>query len=162
MILFIECLIAIALFSLIVVPMTAKDPIGVISDYPPAIRNRCAQLGLTKETERRFEGKDLVRKGVAIIVLIIVAALVMVKINHAQTFIQGFGYTYIIWLSITWFDALVLDCIWFCHSKRVRIPGTEDMKEYHDYLFHIKQSCIGSLLGLPACLVVGLVVMLFA
>lgn len=162
MILFIECLIAIVLFSLIVVPMTAKDPIGVISDYPPAIRNRCVQLGLTKETERRFEGKDLVRKGVAIIVLIIVAALVMVKINHAQTFIQGFGYTYIIWLSITWFDALVLDCIWFCHSKRVRIPGTEDMKEYHDYLFHIKQSCIGSLLGLPACLVVGLVVMLFA
>ena len=39
MILLIECLIAIVMFSAIVVPMTAKDPIGVISDYPPAIRN---------------------------------------------------------------------------------------------------------------------------
>ena len=162
MILFIECLIAIVLFSVIVVPMTAKNPIGVISDYPPAIRKRCVDLGLIKETEKRFEAKDLIRKGIAILVLILAAALVMIKVNHAQGFLQGFGYTYIIWLSITWFDALVLDCGWFCHSKRVRIPGTEDMKEYHDYLFHIKQSCIGSLLGLPACLIVGLAVMLLA
>ncbi|MCR5055009.1 MAG: hypothetical protein K6A69_09225 [Lachnospiraceae bacterium] len=63
-------------------------------------------------------------------------------------------------MAITWFDALVLDCGWFCHSKQVRIPGTEDMKEYHDYLFHIKQSCIGSLIGVPACLIVGLAVVL--
>ena len=30
-----------------------------------------------------------------------------------------------IWLIIDWYDALVLDSIWFCHSKKVRIPGTE-------------------------------------
>ncbi len=58
MILFIECLIAIALFSAIVVPMTAKDPIGVISDYPPAIRKRCVELGLTIAglSDRRIGG----------------------------------------------------------------------------------------------------------
>src|SRR5699024_12343622 len=50
-----------------------------------------------------------------------------------------------------------LDCIWFCHSKKVRIPGTEDMEEYKDYRFHIRQSCIGMLLGLPACLAVGVI-----
>ncbi|MCR4584515.1 MAG: hypothetical protein K5686_02220 [Lachnospiraceae bacterium] len=94
--------------------------------------------------------------------LVPVAALVMIRVNHAQSFIQGFGYAYIIWLAITWFDAIVIDCGWFCHSKRVRIPGTEDMKEYHDYLFHIGQSCIGSLLGLPACLIVGLAVMILS
>lgn len=160
MILFIECLIGIVLFSLIVVPMTAGNPIGVISDYPPEIRKRCVELGLTKETEKRFEKKDLIRKGIAIIVLVLVSALVMIKVNHAEGFLQAFVYTYVIWLSITWFDALVLDCGWFCHSKRVRIPGTEDMKEYHDYLFHIKQSCIGTLLGLPASLIVGLAVMI--
>ena len=31
-------------------------------------------------------------------------------------------------------------------NKRMRIPGTEDMKEYKDYLFHKKQSCIGTLI----------------
>ena len=90
MILLIECLIAIVLFSAIVVPMTARDPIAVISDYPPAIRKRCVELGLTKETEKRFETKDLIRKGIAIIVLVLVAALVMIKVNHAQGFLEGF------------------------------------------------------------------------
>ena len=39
----------------------------------------------------------------------------------------------------------------------VKVPGTEDMEEYKDYCFHIKQSCIGMLLGLPACLAVGVI-----
>ena len=45
---------------------------------------------------------------------------------------------------------------------RQRIPGTEDMKEYKDYLFHIGQSCIGTLIGLPACAVIGALVALLA
>ena len=162
MILTIECLIGIVLFTLIVVPMSLKNPLGVISDYPPAIRKRCVELGLCEETEKRFSAKDIIRKAVAIIVLVALAVLVMVKINHAETFLQGFGNSMVIWLAITWFDALVLDCLWFCHSKRMQIPGTEDMKEYKDYLFHIKQSCIGTLIGLPACALIGLLVMFFA
>ena len=75
---------------------------------------------------------------------------------------QGFGYTFVIWLAITWYDALILDCLWFCHSKRMRIPGTENMQEYGDYLFHIKASIIGTLIGLPACAIVGLVVQILA
>lgn len=162
LILFFECLIGIIAFSLIVVPMGLKDPLGVISDYPPAIREKCEELGLVETTEKRVPVKDLIRKTLAIVVLVVVAVLVMIKINHAETFWQGFLYTFIVWLAITWFDALVLDCIWFCHSKRMRIPGTEDMKEYQDYLFHIKQSCIGTLIGIPACAVVGLFVALLA
>ena len=158
MILLIECLIGILLFTLIVVPMGLKNPIGVISDYPPAIREKCVELGLVENTEKRFSVKDLIRKALAIIVLVVVAVFVMIKINHAETFQHGFLYTFIVWLVITWFDAFVLDCIWFCHSKRMRIPGTEDMKEYQDYFFHIKQSCIGTLIGIPACAVVGLFV----
>ncbi len=127
-------------------------------DYPPAIRRRCEELGLIEKREQQLSRKNLIRKGVAVIVLVLIAAFVIIKINHATTFLQGFGCTYIIWLAITWFDALVIDCVWFCHSKRMRIPGTQDMKEYHDYLVHIKASIIGSLIGLPACAIVGLAV----
>ena len=87
-------------------------------------------------------------------------ALVLSRVNGDTTFWQGFRDAYVLWLAIAWWDALVVDCGWFCHSPRVRIPGTEDMPEYHDYLFHIRQSCIGSALGLPACLVVGMLVSL--
>ena len=106
--------------------------------------------------------RNHIRKTLAIIVLVVVAVLVMIKINYAKSFWQGFLNTFIVWLAITWFDAIVLDCIWFCHSRRMRIPGTEDMNEYQDYLFHIKQSCIGTLIGIPVCAVVGLFVALLS
>lgn len=162
MLLFIESIIGIILFTLIIVPTDIKDPLAVIGDYPPAIRKRCEQLGLIEKREKQFSKKELIKKIFAVIIIVALASFIMIKVNHANTFLQGFGWTYIIWLAITWYDALILDCGWFCHSKRMRIPGTEDMKEYHDYLFHIKASCVGTLIGLPACAIVGIIVTLFA
>lgn len=95
------------------------------------------------------------------LVFVFVFAFVLKRFNGADTFWKGFRDSYLIWLIMDWYDALVLDCIWFCHSKKVRIPGTEDMEEYKDYLFHIKQSCIGMFLGLPACLAVGVITAFF-
>ena len=47
------------------------------------------------------------------------------------------------------YDLIVLDWGVFCHSKKLRISGTEDMeKEYKDYMFHAKGTCIGIVLGL--------------
>ena len=98
---------------------------------------------------------DILRKGIALLAFVFIFAVVLKQFNGADTFWKGFRDSYLIWLIIDWYDALILDCIWFCHSKKVRIPGTEDMEEYKDYRFHIRQSCIGMLLGLPACLAVG-------
>ena len=123
MVIIIESLIGILLFTILIVPLTLKNRLTSVGDYPPAIREKCMELGLIEKREQRFTKADILRK--------------------------GFRDAYLIWLTIDWYDALVLDCIWFCHSKKVRIPGTEDMEEY------IKQSCIGMLLGLPACLAVG-------
>lgn len=62
---------------------------------------------------------------------------------------------------VNWYDALVIDCLWVCHDKRVRIPGTEDMEAYQDYLFHIKESVKGQFIGLPVCALVGVLTALF-
>ena len=35
------------------------------------------------------------------------------------------------------------------------------LEEYRDYRFHIRQSCIGMALGLPACLAVGAMTAIF-
>lgn len=157
----IESIVGIVLFTVIIVSLTLKDPLTSVGDYPPAIQKKCIELGLIEDRKTRFTKSDYIRKGIAIIVFAIVFAFVLNKFNGADTFLKGFGISYLIWFIIDWYDALVLDCIWFCHSKKVRIPGTEDMVEYKDYLFHIKQSCIGMLLGLPVCLLTGLFVMMF-
>ena len=97
----------------------------------------------------------------ALLVFVFVFAFILKQFNGANTFWKGFRDSYLIWLIIDWYDALILDCLWFCHSKKVRIPGTEDMEEYRDYRFHIRQSCIGMALGLPACLAVGAMTAIF-
>lgn len=68
---------------------------------------------------------------------------------------EKIGYSYLIWTVVNWYDAFVIDCLWVCHDRRVRIPGTEDMKEYQDYWFHIKGSLNGQVLGLPVALLAG-------
>ena len=160
MTLLLECIISALLFTVLAICLDLKDPLGVIGDYPPAIRQRCVELGLIEERKERFTARDLLRKGLAMVLFALIFAFVLRKVNGISTFIEGFRDSYIIWLFIAWWDALVVDCGWFCHSKKMRIPGTEDMKEYKDYLFHIKQSLIGTVLGLPVCLLTGLFVSL--
>ena len=83
-------------------------------------------------------------------------ALILFYINGVRGFVSGFLYSYGLWLVVDWYDALVIDCLWFCRSKRVRIPGTEDLDEaYRDYGFHLRMSCLGMVLGLPVALAVG-------
>ncbi|MGG7177409.1 hypothetical protein ACQPU1_07460 [Clostridium paraputrificum] len=50
------------------------------------------------------------------------------------------------------YDMLVLDIGLFCHSKKIRLPGTEDMdKEYRSPLHHV----IGAVKGTVVALVAG-------
>ena len=51
---------------------------------------------------------------------------------------------------VNWYDVLIIDCGWFCRSKRFRIPDTEDIeKDDLDYMFHIKCGFKGQFIGLP-------------
>lgn len=73
----------------------------------------------------------------------------------------GWLHGYLMWVAEMWFDALVVDCLWFCHSKKMVIPGTEDMVDaYHDYWHHIKYAVIGMFTQAVIALPVGLFVML--
>ena len=156
MTLLVECIVACAVFTLIIVPSVKKNPLAWSYDYPPKIQTRLKELGLV-ESDRLIVSKPVVlRKLAASLVLAVVLALILFFLNGADSFASGFVNAFVIWLSITWFDALVLDCIWFCHDKSIRIKGTEDMdNEYHNYGYHLLASCKGTLLGLPVCAVVG-------
>ena len=58
MIILIESLIGIVLFTIIIVTFTVKDPLTSIGDYPPAIRKLRENRGLL---ERISSGKELQR-----------------------------------------------------------------------------------------------------
>lgn len=156
MIFLMEAIILCILFTWIVVPSVYKNPLAWAADYPPKIVARLQELGQIPKQNPILTPKVLARKLIFCALAIVSFGFMIFYINGAQSFWEGFTISYGLWLTIVWFDALILDCLWFTHSKKIRIPGTEDMvKEYKDCWFHIRMSIIGSLIGLPVCLLAG-------
>jgi hypothetical protein len=156
----IESLVACAIFSLFVFLMS-RDPVKTIFNYPPAIIERCKQLGLVDEGNRPGGTGFYAKKIAALLVFGVLLGLLVRSVNGCTSFLSGALTAYAIWCVVNWFDAIVLDCIWFCHDPHFVIDGTEDMtRDYHDYWFHIKGALIGMVLAIPAALIAGLVVIL--
>lgn len=156
----IESIIACALFTLFVFLMS-RDPVKTIFNYPPAIIERCDQLGLVDSSNKPGGTVFYVKKVTAMIVFGVLLGLLVRYVNGCTTFWCATFTAYGLWVVVNWWDAIVMDCVWFCHDKHFVIPGTEDMTAaYHDYWFHIKGALIGMLLGIPAALAAGVIVIL--
>ena len=125
-------------------------------NYPPEIVQRLIDLGMVSGDKPLPLSQRVKRKWPALLVAGVLLGLIVRYINGCTDFLSGFGTAYLLWAVVDWYDALLLDCVWFCHSKRCVLPGTEDLTAaYHDYLFHLKGSCAGMLIGLPGCLIAG-------
>lgn len=154
----IETLVLIVLFT-VAVAAGSKNPVDTVYDMPQPIIDRCLELGLIDESRKADSPQTRKKKLAAAIVILLVLTLVLYFVNHAADFLQGFLISYVIWLIDDWYDCFVIDWIWVCHSKKLIIPGTEDlMDSYKDYRFHFIASLKGMVIGLPVCLLAGVLV----
>ena len=157
MIIIIESIVLCIVFTLMVYIMS-RDPIKTLYNYPPKIQERVKTLEEYKDKIPTQKNK-VVAKSIASVLIIIVISLILRYINGYKTFLEGFGYGFLLWTIVNLYDAIVLDIIWFCHDKYFVFKGTEDMvSEYHNYWFHIKGFFIGECLALVICVIAGLVV----
>ena len=157
MILAIEGIILCLLFSLMVWLM-ARDPLKELYNYPPRIQERVKSLEEYRDRIPTKKNKIAV-KVTASVLFVIVLSLILRYVNGYETFGEAFGYGFLLWTIVNLFDAVVLDCIWFCHDPHFVINGTEDMvADYHDYWFHFKGFFIGEALALIVCALAGLIV----
>lgn len=157
MILVIESIVLCALFTIMVYIMSRK-PINTLYNYPPKIQERVKSLEEYKDKIPTQKNK-IFAKSLASILIIIIISLILRYVNGYTTFVEGFGYGFLLWTIVNIYDVVVMDIIWFCHDPYFVFKGTEDMvDEYHNYWFHIKGSLIGELLALVICAIVGLVI----
>ena len=157
MILAIEGIVLCLLFTLAVYKMS-RDPIKTLYNYPPAIQERVKSL---EEYKGRIptEKNKVSAKLVACVIFVAVLSLLLRYVNGYTTFKDAFLYGFLLWTIVNLYDAVVLDIIWFCHDPQFVFKGTEDMvKDYHDYLFHIKGFFIGEGIALAVCALAGLIV----
>lgn len=157
MILIIESIALCMLFTIMVYIMS-RNPIKTLYNYPPKIQERVKTLDEYKDKIPTQKNK-VFAKSVASILIIAIISLILRYVNGYRTFIEGFGYGFLLWTIVNIYDAVVMDIIWFCHDPYFVFKGTEDMvDEYHNYWFHIKGSLIGEVLALVICAIVGLVI----
>ena len=155
MIILIECVVCCALFTILALRAIYKDPISVIMSYPPAIIKRVEELPQYKDTIKRREKAHVCKKLISIVVFV-VALAAFAYFSGCRTFGTVFRHVFILFFVVNFYDFLVLDWGHFCHSKKVRIPGTEDMvKEYETPWFHLKGTCKGTVLGVIVALLSG-------
>ncbi len=159
----IEAAVLCAAFHLVIYLIIRFRPEAEVYSYPPAITRRWIALGKVPVKEVPPLSVRLKRKSPALVLFAAVLGALVYWLNGCRSFLSGFLVSYGPWLIVDWYDALIMDCVWFCHSRTCVLPGTEDMKDaYRDYLFHLKSSAVGMLLGLPVCLLVGLAVRLLS
>ena len=157
MILVIESIALCVLFTIIVYIMS-REPIKTLYNYPSKIQERVKSLEEYKDKIPTQKNK-IFAKSLASILIIVIISLILRYVNGYTTFIEGFGYGFLLWTIVNIYDAVVMDIIWFCHDPYFVFKGTEDMvDEYHNYWFHIKGSLIGEVLALVICAIVGLVI----
>ena len=157
MILIIESIALCILFTIMVYIMS-RNPIKTLYNYPPKIQERVKTLDEYKDKIPTQKNK-VFAKSVASILIIAIISLILRYVNGYRTFIEGFGYGFLLWTIVNIYDAVLMDIIWFCHDPYFVFKGTEDMvDEYHNYWFHIKGSLIGEVLALVICAIVGLVI----
>ncbi len=157
MILLIECIILCLVFTLMVYIMS-RNPIATLYNYPPKIQERVKSMKEYQDKIPTTKSK-IGAKVLAALIIVVLLSFILRYINGYTTFIEGFGYGFLIWSVVNIYDVIVMDIIWFCHSPEFVFKGTEDMKkEYRNYLFHIKGGFIGEVLGLIVCTLIGLIV----
>ena len=157
MIIVIEIIVLCLIFTLMVYLMS-RDPIKTLYNYPPKIQERVKSLDAYKDQIPTQKNKAAA-KSIASILFVIVLSLILRYVNGYTTFLQTFGFGFLLWTVVNLWDMIVLDIIWFCHDPHFVFKGTEDMvKEYHDHWFHIKGFFIGEALALIVCALAGLVV----
>lgn len=162
MILLIECIVCCVLFTLMIMPAQYKDPMKMIMSYPPEIIKRVEELPQYKETIRQREKAHIGKKIFGLVFFVIVFSAVA-YFSGRRSFGAAFIHVFILFFVVNIYDMIVLDWGVFCHSKKLRIPGTEDMdKAYKDYFFHVKGALIGTALGLVIALLSGVAVHLIS
>ena len=160
LILIIEC-IAIAIpFTIMVVVLLNRDPVNMITDYPPEIVEEYYRSQGVEEKRTKLTAKNYIAKVIFMIAALAVMALLS-YLAGARSFLDGAIAACIYALWIFAYDTFFIDWVLFARIKRWRLPGTEHMdKEYAQKWFHVK-ACIPMVpVFLAVAALNGLIVML--
>jgi len=158
MALLIQCAALCVIFTFLILPPLFKNPLSQITSYPPAIRARVERLPQYNDVLKSTKKKNVMRKITGALVATAAAGL-LAFVSGKTTFIPVFIHVFVLFMAVNIYDLVIFDLIVFAHSKKVIIPGTEDMTaEYKNPLHHIKGAGKGLVISIIAAAISGSIV----
>lgn len=155
----IECLILAIPFSIMVTVLLNKDPVNMITDYPPEIQAEYYRSQGLEAKKEKLTAKNYIAKAIFMVVALAVV-VGFAYLAGARTFLDGFIAAICYCLALFAFDTFIIDWIFFPRVKRWRLPGTEHMdKEYAQKWFHVKDCFPMIPVFLALAVIAGLIVM---
>ena len=158
MTLFIQCIMLCIIFTLLILPPQFKNPLSQITSYPPAIRARVESLPQYRDILHDTKQKNIARKVTGALIAVVILAFLAYYSGKAS-FLPAFIHVFILFFVVNIYDLVILDLIVFAHSKKVVIPGTEDMVgEYKNPVHHIRGFCKGIIIGAAVAILAAIIV----
>ena len=161
MAIFIQCIVFCAIFTFLILPPLFKNPLSQITSYPPAIRARVESLPQYRDILHYTKQKNVVRKIAGALLAVVIFAF-LAYLSGKRSFVPAFTHVFILFFAVNMYDLIIFDLLIFRNSKKVVIPGTEDLvKAYRDPAHHINGACKGVVIGVAAAtLAAGIVVLI--
>ena len=146
----IEMFVFALLFTIMCFKTTGGNNTVQVENYPPE-RIPTAPLST----------RVIIIKSAALLCFAVIL-VIMAVLAGANTFMQGFLFSFGMMAWIGAYDTFFIDWVLFANMKRFRLEGTEHMdKAYHQKWFHLKGMLFpGLLFALIPSAIVGLIVML--
>ncbi|MFA7076567.1 MAG: hypothetical protein WC152_07890 [Candidatus Izemoplasmatales bacterium] len=140
--LFIECILYSLSLGLIVTVSQIINPRLWVNDYPLAIQKVVGEISKREKKAKIFVGIPFI---LIMIGYPIISTIILKRTNSDFSFLKVFLNIFIISTSFNLFDLIILDWLIFStiKPKYLVFPGTENMSEYSDYMFHAKASLKG-------------------
>ncbi len=156
----IEMLVFTVLFTVMCFKTTGGNNTMQVENYPPDIQEEYFKTHERIPTAP-LSKKVVIKKSFAILIFAVLLG-VFALLAGAETFMQGFLFTFGMMAWIGAYDTFFMDWVLFANMKRFRLEGTEHMDEaYHQKWFHLKGMLFpGLVLALIPSAIVGLFVMM--
>jgi hypothetical protein len=149
----IQVLIYLLFFTVAIVVVVAKGPVGGLFFYPKPVQQRVLELGLTDEAIIRK------RKTWFFTVLVVgIAALPILFIglwNRVTDFRTAYVQALFLLEIMNWYDGIIIDRLWVGHSKFWVMKGAEDLPYTKSVKFVIIERGIMTLVYLPVAAIVA-------
>ena len=121
---FVELVVFLGLFTLLVKIAAGNNGINALYFYPKEFQETAYRRGLADRENVRREQRSFM---IFFILVLLAALVIIIHLNKPENFVQAYLQALMFLEIMNWYDGIVIDRIWVSNSRLWTIEGMEDI-----------------------------------